>query len=223
MIKAVIFDMDGVLVDTEPIMEKMMLQIFDELNIGISNETIRSYRGVSSQKCWSELKQKYFLPETVDYYVKERLNRGIEHFKIHGVRLVDNVLNMLKVFKELSLKSALATSAAEERMKIILELTGIQDQFDTIISASSVINSKPDPEIFLTASKQMSIKPEDCLVIEDSTNGVKAAKNGGMKCIGFDQYGEQDLTEADIIINSFCDENIDHIINYFGLNNNLLN
>ena len=121
------------------------------------------------------------------------------------------------------MKTALATSAAEERMKIILQMTGLEYQFDTVISAASIKNSKPDPEIFLTAAKKMSIKPEDCLVIEDSINGVKAAKNAGMKCIGFDRNGEQDLSDADILINSFYENNIVHVINYFGLNKNLLN
>ena len=145
MIKAVIFDMDGVLVDTEPIMEKIMLQIFDELNIKISSETIRSYRGVSSEKCWNDLKKIYSPPQTADYYIKDRLQRGVYHIKTHGVKLVDNVLNLIKVFNELKLKTALATSAAEERMKIILQMTGLEYQFDTVISASSIKNSKPDP------------------------------------------------------------------------------
>ena len=127
MIKAVIFDMDGVIVDSEPIMDIVLIQFFDEMNIEFDKNIAKNFRGGSSEAFWRELKRIYSLPGSVDYYVNERLKRTIEYYRKHGIKLIENVINLIEEFKNLDLKIALATSAAHERMQVTLDMYGDQD------------------------------------------------------------------------------------------------
>jgi len=222
MIKAVIFDMDGVIVDSEPIMDIVLIQFFDEMNIEFDKNIAKDFRGGSSKAFWGELKRIYSLPESVDYYVNERLKRTIEYYKANGLKLIDNVINLIEEFKSINLKIALATSAAHERMQVTFELLNLEKYFDEIVTSRFIKNAKPDPEIFLYASKSLNVTPESCLVIEDSRNGIFAAQKAGMFSVGFDKAGEQDLSNADIIVNDFKENSRNKIFDFVGINISLL-
>jgi len=104
-------------------------------------------------------------------------------------------------------KLAVASSSSHKLIDIIINRLNIRSFFDDFVSGADVVNSKPDPEIFLLTAKRLGVKPENCLVIEDSSHGVKAAKDAGMKCIGF--YGSntylQDISAADKLIGDFSE------------------
>ncbi len=220
MLKAVIFDMDGVIVDSEPIMDIVLIQFFNEMKIKFDKDIVKNFRGGSSEAFWGELKRIYSLPGPVDYYVKERLKRTIQYYKTNGLLLIDNVINLIEEIKTLKLKIALATSAAHERMEVTLDILKLEKYFDVIVTSRFIKNAKPDPEIFIKACESLNVNPESCLVIEDSENGVIAAKKAGMFCVGFDQYGDQDLAKADIIVNDFTEYSRNKIFEFFGLNRN---
>ncbi len=222
MIKAVIFDMDGVIVDSEPIMDIVLIQFFDEMNIEFDKNIVKDFRGGSSEAFWGELKRIYSLPGPVEYYVDERLKRTIEYYRKHGIKLIDNVINLIEEFKNLDLKIALATSAAHERTQVTLDLLNLEKYFDVVVTSRFIKNAKPDPEIFLYASNSLNILPDSCMVIEDSGNGIAAAKKAGMFCVGFDQYGDQDLSKADIVVQDFKENSRKNIFEFFGLNMSLL-
>lgn len=222
MIKAVIFDMDGVIVDSEPIMDTVLIQFFDEMNIEFDKDIAKDFRGGSSEAFWGELKRIYSLPEAVDHYVNERLKRTIEYYKKNGVKLIDNVIDLIEEFRTLNIKIALATSAAHERMQVTFELLNLEKYFDVIVTSKFIKNAKPDPEIFLYACKSLNVTPESCLVIEDSRNGVFAAQKAGMFSVGFDKAGEQDLSNADIIVNDFKENSRNKIFEFIGLDISLL-
>lgn len=217
MIKAVIFDMDGVIVDSEPIMDIVLIQFFDEMNIEFDKYIAKDFRGGSSEAFWRELKRIYSLPEPVDYYVNERLKRTIEYYKNNGVKLIDNVIDLIEEFKTLNLKIALATSAAHERMQVTLDILNLEKYFDVLVSSRFIKNAKPDPEIFLYASNSLKLDPDNCIVIEDSSNGIIAAKEAGMYAVGFDKAGEQDLSNADLIVNDFKENSRKNIIEFYKI------
>ncbi len=222
MIKAVIFDMDGVIVDSEPIMDIVLIQFFDEMNTEFDKNIAKDFRGGSSEAFWGELKRIYSLPESVNYYVNERLKRTIEYYKNNGVKLIDNVIDLIEEFKSINLKIALATSAAHERMQVTLDILNLEKYFDILVSSRFIKNAKPDPEIFLYACNSLNILPDSCVVIEDSGNGIAAAKKAGMFCVGFDMYGDQDLSGADIVVQDFKENSRKNIFEFFGLDISLL-
>lgn len=217
MIKAVIFDMDGVIVDSEPIMDIVLIQFFEDMDIKFDKNIAKDFRGGSSEAFWGELKKIYSLPDQVDYYVNERLKRTIEYYKKNGVKLIDNVTNLIEEFRSLNLKIALATSAAHGRMQVTLDLLNLEKYFDVIVTSKFIKNAKPDPEIFLYACKSLNLKPDNCVVIEDSKNGIIAAKKAGMYCVGFDQTDDQDLSNADIIVDDFKENSRKNIFEFFGI------
>jgi HAD superfamily hydrolase (TIGR01509 family) len=209
--------MDGVIVDSEPIMDIVLIQFFKEMNIKFDKDIAKDFRGGSSEAFWGELKRIYSLPESVGHYVNERLKRTIEYYKKNGVRLIDNVINLIEEFRSLNIKIALATSAAHERMQVTLDLLNLEKYFDVIVTSKFINNAKPDPEIFLYACNLLNIEPKNCLVIEDSRNGIIAAKKAGMFSVGFDRAGEQDLSYADMVVNDFKENSRKNIFEFFGI------
>ncbi len=208
MIKAIIFDMDGVIIDSEPIHKQVERSIFERLNIEVSEEEHNSYVGKTSMGMWNEIKFKHNLKEDIssEEIVRLEVDRYIEHLladddikPINGVREFINELHIDDI------KLALASSAVRKSIETVINLFELEEYFGISISGEDIENGKPFPDIFLKAAKELGVKPMECVVIEDSKNGVMAAKAAGMKCIGFKNpnSGDQDLSSADMVINSF--------------------
>ena len=106
-----------------------------------------------------------------------------EYIKKNGVPIKEGVNELIDYLKENDYKIALATSSDREKAEYLLELVKIKDKFDYIICGNDIVNSKPNPEIFLKAAENLKVEPKECIVIEDSKFGVKAAVNAGMKAI----------------------------------------
>ena len=128
-----------------------------------------------------------------------------------------DLLNLLKQSKEQGIKCAVATSSLRWRAEKILDLLKIRKSFDAIVTAEDTKNHKPNPDVFLEAARQVGVKPEECVVIEDSRNGVKAAKRGNMKAIGFatKYHSAKEFKHADITINNFSEINIEKLKKLF--------
>jgi len=129
-----------------------------------------------------------------------------------GIQVVPYAIKFLKQLKAENLKIALATSSRQEKMNFVLQLTNLTSYFDIIVTGDLVQKSKPAPDIFLKAAEKLQLKPEDCLVVEDAANGVKAAKNAGMKCVAITTTHTEDLLQqADLVINSYEDLDLQKI------------
>jgi HAD superfamily hydrolase (TIGR01509 family) len=202
MIKAVIFDMDGVIIDSEPIhfeSDKMTMKFYEK---EISDEELNNYVGVSNQVMWEELREKYKLVASLEellkkqFYFKKYLIGNIKLETIFGIR------ELLHKLKDSGIRIGLASSSSKEFIELILNNLKVKEYFEVIISGDDVQNSKPAPDIFQKAAKALNVEPSNCLVIEDSTHGVKAAKLANMKCVGFSNpnSGNQDLSSADGIV-----------------------
>lgn len=120
-------------------------------------------------------------------------------------KLIDGVLFLLEGLKEAGFPIALASSASKENIQAVLKLFYIENFFQVIVSGNQVEKPKPSPDIFIYAASLLKVNPSDCIVIEDSNNGVKAAKTAGMRCIAFKNpnTGVQDLSIADTIVDNF--------------------
>lgn len=203
-IKAVIFDMDGVIVDSEPIhfeSDKMIMRYYGK---EITDEELFKYIGMPSIDMWEEVKVKYGLTAQIEeiskrqsYYKKLLVeNRELEPF--------DGIIQLLDKLKSKKIRIGLASSSSREFIELMLSKLGLKGYFEAIMSGEDVENGKPAPDIFLKASEQLNVESSSCLVIEDSMHGVKAAKSAGMKCIGFKSPNSlnQDLSLADEVVDS---------------------
>ena len=217
MLKAVIFDMDGVIVDSEPAHEEVCKRRFKELNINVTDEEYSTFVGVSNKDMWTRLKENYGLKETVEELISIHLKAIMDDFRERDEKPIPGVERLLENLKAEGIKIALASSSPMENIELVLEKFGIGDYFESVISGENLERGKPAPDIFLKSAEKLGVNPENCVVIEDSHNGVKAAKAAGMKCVGFKNInsGNQDLSMADIIVYSMEDVNIEHLKGLF--------
>ena len=212
MIQTVIFDMDGVIIDSEPVYFKIDKQMFEELNIAVSFEEHCTYVGTSSQNMWDAIIKKHGIPGHPGELMRKEYNLYVEHLaNANDLQPIDGVMELINDLHENNFKLILASSSRMEIIDIILKKFKLSDLFIAKISGSELAHSKPHPEIFLKAAQLAGSEPKECIVIEDSKNGVAAAIAAGMKCIGFlnPSSGDQDLKSADIVIRSFKEVNAD--------------
>ncbi len=210
----VIFDMDGVIIDSEPIHHKIEKEIFSELGLQITDEQHKRYTGTASIEMWTEITETHQLdvsPVDVTRLNHERYLSYIKNLKMLPV--VDGVVDLVHNLHKYQKKLVLASSSAREQIEFVLDKLNILDYFPHIVSGAELPKSKPDPMIFLKAAHLSDSKPVQCIVIEDSHHGVTAAKAAGMKCIGFrnPQSGNQDLSQADFIVSGIRLLSIDEL------------
>jgi len=215
MIKAVIFDMDNVIVDSEIHHLEAEKQVLEKHGITRTNEEASKYCGVKDEIMFAEYIKEHSLDVTPHEMYKEKEGL-ICKLLDENAQPVKGSIELLKRFKEKGMKVALASSSYEKIVDLVLTKLNIKDEFDAIVTGSDDLKSKPNPDIFLEAAKRLNTAPEECIVIEDAHNGVKAAKAASMKCIGFNFFRgtNQDLSKADIIVDDLSEliEKIDEII-----------
>ena len=210
MIQTVIFDMDGVIIDSEPVYFEIDKQMFEELNITVPFEEHCTYVGASSQNMWDAIVKKHKIADQPEELMKKEHVLYMKHLgDANDLQPIDGVIELINELYENNLKLILASSSRMEVINIILQKFKLSDLFIAKVSGSELENSKPHPEIFLRSAALIRSEPSQCVVIEDSKNGVTAAKAAGMKCIGFSNpsSGDQNLTPADMVIRSFKELN----------------
>ena len=206
-IKAVLFDMDGVIFDTEREYLKEWNKIFEKYGYEMKKEIYVSVMGRGRKKVKEIFKENFGndLPIEKMYIEKDKmLKEAIEN---NEVPLKQGALELLEFLKKNEYKTALATSAKKDRVKSQVNHAKINNLFDAIVCADDIVNSKPNPEIFLKAAEKVNVKPENCIVIEDSEAGIRAAFNAGMIA-----FHVKDLKEADENIMKYCDKNFENLI-----------
>lgn len=214
MIKALIFDMDGVILDSEPLHFEADKKALWEYGVEITDDILSNYVGAADAVMWAELKEIYNLKDTVDELTEKQLAYKLETFGAKELKTIDGIRELIGLLKGKGVKVGLASSSQRELIEKILKNLGIAGFFDVIVSGDDVSKSKPEPDIFLKASALLGVAPDDCLVIEDSEHGVKAAKAAGVKCIGYinANSGNQDLSLADLRVFSIRDIDVDLFI-----------
>lgn len=179
MIKAMIFDMDGVLFDTERVLKDCWIKTAKEMNFSIGEEELRQMRGASATFC-NTLFQKWYEGK-VDYK-KARARRSqylAEYIDLHSIPEKKGLKELLNYLKQQNIPFAIATSTERKRASEYWEMAKITYLISASVCGDEVTNSKPDPEIFLTAAKKLHVPIQDCMVVEDSINGLKAARTSG--------------------------------------------
>lgn len=208
MIKCIIFDMDGVLINTEPVHFGIWKQICAERGVTLEYERYIECIGSTLDFLYDVLQKWYGLsfhndPTAQDRYAELKA----QYLRENGVPEIEGAAAAVKKLYEKGYLLAVASSSAPEYIEHSMGELGIDKYFCRMISGELVKHPKPAPDVFLEAAKQLQCSPEECLVIEDSRNGSLAAKAAGMTCLGFrnPDSGNQDLSAADEIFTSFAD------------------
>lgn len=205
MLKAVIFDMDGVLIDSEPVHFQANKEILKEMGIDLSYNYYKQFIGSTLTHMWEVLKVDYNITKPIDVLNKmseEYSNRIIGE---EGYRIIKGACELIKMFSFNGLKVSIASSSGRNKIKNVIEYLGVSNEINEYVSGNEVENPKPHSDIFVEASKRLGLAANECIVIEDSENGVNAAKSAGMACIGFinPNSGEQNLSKADYLVEDF--------------------
>ena len=214
MIQTVIFDMDGVIVDTEPVHHYAYNQHFKQLNIEVSPEIYASFTGNSTKNTFEKLKANFDISEDVAKLIETKRNLFNNAFdNKEDLCLIDGVEDLIKELHSKGMQLVLASSSANITIDRIFTRFGLHHYFTHIVSGEDFPNSKPHPAIFEHAAKLSGTPVVNCIVIEDSTNGILAAKAAGIYCIGYDSVNTklQDYSKADRVIRDFSELNFDTI------------
>ncbi len=184
MIKAVLFDMDGVLVDSEEFIREAAVRMFHEKGYLVKAEDFIPFTGTGENRFLGGVAEKYGIhleiekDKTRTYLIYEEIVKG-------RLKALPGVFETMELCRDLDLKTAVTTSADEFKMLVNLKEIALPvNSFTITVFADMVRNKKPDPEIFLTACEMLDLKPSECVVIEDAISGLEAARSAGMKSIG---------------------------------------
>ncbi|MFW6370908.1 MAG: HAD family hydrolase [Bacteroidota bacterium] len=204
--EAVIFDMDGVLVNSEPFYVEVEQTNFKKLGLVITEDEHKTYQGTATDRMWEIIKEKHGIAKTVEELV-EMTNAVVTPYfaSLEVIECMPGVEQLIKQLAKEKIPLALASSSYPEVIEIILQKTGLKSCFNVVVDSQMAGASKPEPDIFLLAAQKLQVPPGKCIVIEDSTNGIKAAKSAGMYCIAYAGPGSelQDQSQADAIISDF--------------------
>ena len=207
-IEAVIFDMDGVLVDSEPFHVENEKRMFKIMGLDISDEEHAGYMGTATDVMWEQIKRDRNLTIDVSEVTARTIREEIPFFQsLDKIDPMPGLLNLLAELKNRNIHIAVASSSDKQIIDIILEKSELKKYFKYAVSSSEVGKSKPEPDVFLHAAKLLGVHPQNCIVIEDSKNGIKAAKAAGMYCIAYSgaNSGEQERSGADWHAKHFAD------------------
>jgi beta-phosphoglucomutase len=214
MIKGIIFDFDGVIVETESKKFSDLKQILLEYDYVLSPE---SFYDMIGKKTKTFLLEKFpGLPSTLlDNILKQRKKRL--YAESGTIKLVPGIKGLLRYLKKRDLKLAITTGSEKEFVDSLLRVNGLRDYFDMIITGEQFNSSKPDPECYAITLKKMALNPDDVIVIEDSLAGILAAKKMGCVVIGIETYGKITSALSDYIFKNHSD-----ILKFFRSNKELI-
>jgi len=219
MLKAIIFDMDGVLVNSEPLHRKAYFNMFEEFNLNVSNRLYESFTGKSTSSICKELCEIFDLSISHEKLMFSKR----KHFKTifdndPEFQMIDGVLSLIKNYFYNNLTLILASSASMTNINRIFKKFDLDKFFKAKISGADLKESKPNPEIFIKAAKLSGFNKSECIVIEDSTNGIIASKSAGIYCIGYNSPNSknQNYDKADLVISNFNNIRFDYLNKNFN-------
>lgn len=213
---AVIFDMDGVLIDSHKMIWGAFNNVLGRYGVHLNDEDIQLYLGKSMRDdlvLWNKrfglrLEEKQFTEDT--WKIQEKILEGIKPDS-ELIRLLDNL-------KDKKVKMGVGTGSKRPRVEEIISHLDLGKYFPVIVTATDVARHKPEPDLFLEVARKLEARAENCVVIEDAADGIEAARRGGMKTIGYinGRNNAAQVTRADLVMRSFSELNYEKIINLFN-------
>lgn len=178
-VKAVIFDQDGLMFDTERLAAEAWYQVGARYGFRVDNEFLRDLRGTKPDKVKAAFTERFGSEIDYDGFREEKRAYSYDWIREHGIPVKKGLKELLAYLKERGIPCAVATASSCQWTSQNLQSAGIQEYFKTCVYGDMVAVAKPDPAIFLLTAEKLGVKPEHCLVLEDSFNGIRAAAAGG--------------------------------------------
>ncbi len=181
--KAVLFDMDGVLIDSEEYMAKTGVRALRDYGIEAKESDFAEFVGCGENRYVGGVAEKYGVPYRTE--MKDHLYACYGEHVAEEANIPEGVLDVLHTLREKGYKLAVCSSA--DRIKVLMNLSAIgaeESLFDNLVTGTDIQNPKPDPEIYLTGAASLGLKPDECIVVEDAPSGIRAAHAAGMEAIG---------------------------------------
>ena len=217
-LKAVLFDMDGVIVDTEPLHRKAYFSTFDDLEIEVSEELYTSFTGASTKKVCTTLIEKFQLRQSHEELALIK-RKYFRHFFYNDTdfNLLPGVKGLIENYFDNNIKLVLASSASMVTIYMVFEKFDLEKYFIGKISGADLKESKPHPEIFLLASEIADESKGNCMVIEDSTNGIIAAHSAEIFCTAYKSEHSvgQNYEKANLVISDFSEIEVEKMGEHF--------
>jgi beta-phosphoglucomutase len=206
MIKGVLFDMDGVLVDSEPFICKAAIMMFEELGIKVVPEDFHPFVGMGENRYIGGVAGNHGARVDIEK-VKARTYEIYENIVTGNLTPLPGVHKFISECRKRGFRLALATSADRVKMEVNLREIGLaSDTFHSIVTGLDVKNKKPFPDIYRLAAERIGLDPHECLVVEDAVSGIRAGKSAGCRCLGLTtSFAAEVLAEADWICGSLND------------------
>ena len=210
MIKACIFDLDGVIVDTAHYHFLAWRRLAKELGVDLTESDNEKLKGVSRMQSLQTILDmgKIDIGKEKKESLADRKNEWFCEYidAMKPEEIFPGVKQLITGMRKKGIKIALASSS--KNAPRVIELLGVGDLFDVLVDGGMIIDTKPDPEIFLLAAQKLNISPKDCVVFEDAEAGVEAALRAGMKCVG---VGSENLSKANKIVKKTADFKIEDL------------
>jgi len=213
MLQAVIFDMDGVLIDSHPLALTMMRECAARNAIPLDEDDYRAWLYMSARPFWEAMRQKHQLPRGVNFYLAD-YNVEEEIRRYGHLKPIPGVVALIERIADAGLRIGVATSASHRRATAVVNDFGLARFLTTIIAAGDVTNHKPHGDVYVEAARRLDAPPVSCVAIEDTDSGVEAARRAGMRVLGYNGPGsaEQRLAAADLLIDDFSQLSVSDLL-----------
>lgn len=215
MLRAVIFDMDGVIIDSEPEHARAAIMVFERYGVDADISYCSSFIGSSTKNMCEDAINRFGMDVSVDELLDEMNRAKKELAQKEGYKPIEGVIEVIKTLYKAGVKLAVASSSSPLEIEDVVKSLGIRKYFNKLVSSSDVEKPKPAPDTFKLALSKLGISEKETIVIEDSEFGVEAAKAAGITCIGYinPNSGCQKLTKADVLLEKFTGLSI-HFFEY---------
>lgn len=182
MIRAILFDMDGTLIDSEPNYRIADQKFLKDFGIELPEELWDSFIGIGSEKMIEQVKREYGLEGETEELLEIK-DRYFHEIASERTAVFPATVRLLDELKHRGFPCAIATGSSKRTLRFSLEATGLLDRFEATVSSEEVAHGKPDPDVFLEAARRVGVEPGECLVLEDSRSGIEAALSAGMRVV----------------------------------------
>lgn len=206
-IKAVLFDMDGVLLDSEPLHEVINSEIYRELGIVVDDKLVSDFVGRTSNDRWKKIIERFGLDRTVEELNDWQWTALINALPASGLGPSSGLDKLTAYLRENNIRATVASASKESFVEAVIDHLDLRSIMTGATTGDEVTHCKPAPDIFLLAAEKLGADPSECMVIEDSSAGVRAGKAAGMYTVGYENPTSpgQDVSVADVTVDNLAD------------------